>query len=516
MEDLLLGIDVGTTGAKAALVDVCGNLQGVCQAEYPLFHVRPGWVEQNPEDWWQATCKAVRNVLAIVPLAPERILGLAVSSQGPTLLPLDRSGQPLRRAMIWMDRRAEAEALHLAKSLGTDEIHRITGNRPDAFFVAPRLLWMSVHERELFARTRMFVQINGYINYRLTDSFTLDHVHAALLQLRNYTTGDWSTPLCGLCRVEPLQFPSVVPGTHIGGEVSFRAATATGLRVGTPVMVGTVDSCAAALEAGVIGPGVAVEMAGTSTVFMFPNDQGLKEPALIAQPHVVPSIHLLLGAMVSSGASLQWFRDQFGHTKNPGTNKPNVEAFDVLTQQAAQVPARSEGIIFLPYMMGERSPLWHTNARGVFFGLSLASSRPALVRALLEGVAFALRHNMEIAVRAGAEIREVRSVGGCSRSTVWNQIKADVLGRPILLLRDGIGAPYGDAIIAGLGAGIYADIRKSLAQMVQVQRCFEPNKKTREQYDRFYKIFLKIYEHLKDDFDHLAEAMQSDYNKSCP
>ena len=409
--DLLLGVDVGTSAVKAALVDILGNLQAVCRAEYPVFHVRPAWVEQDPEDWWQATCRAVREVLGSVPRGPERVLGVAVSSQAPTLLPLDRAGRPLRRAMIWMDRRAEAEALRLAELMGAAEIHRITGNRPDAFFVAARLLWMKTHEPELSARTGRFVQVNGYINHRLTGSWTMDQVHAVLLQLRHYSTGEWSKVLCDACGVEPSQFPEVVEGSRVQGEVTREAADSTGLRAGTPVMAGTVNGSAAALEAGVVEPGVAAEMTGTSTVFLMPNDRGLTEPALIAMPHAVPGLHLLLGAMVSSGASLRWFRDQLGQPEMEAGSRQMADPFDLLTRQAAGVKVGSEGVIFLPYMMGERSPLWHTNARGVFFGLSLATSKAAMIRAILEGAAFALRHNMEVALRAGAEIREVRSRG---------------------------------------------------------------------------------------------------------
>ena len=510
--DLLLGIDVGTTATKAILIDVGGNLQGVSQAEYSTFHIRPTWVEQDPEDWWQATCKALSDLLRKVPNASDRILGIAVSSQGPTLLPLDSSKQPLRRAMIWMDRRSEAESAHLASLLGAGEIYTITGNRPDAFFVASRLLWLNIHEPDTFKRTNVFVQVNGYINYRLTDCLFTDHSHAALLQLRNYRTGDWSPPICEACGVEPTLFPEIAPGSQIQGEVSSRAAKATGLRAGTPVLVGTIDSCAAALEAGVTEPNVAVEMAGTSTVFMFSNDRNLTIPALIAQPHVIPGVHLLLGAMVSSGASLRWFRDQFGRSDAIGNDQSSIDGFDSLTQQADRVFPGSEGVIFLPYMMGERSPLWNTNARGVFFGLSLSTTRPALIRAIMEGVAFALRHNMESALRAGADIREVRTVGGCSRSNVWNQIKADVLGCPILLPRAAIGAAFGDAILAGAGVGVYRDLKKSLVDIAQVKARFTPNLETRDRYERLYEIFLNIYEHLRGDYDRLNEVMRMTYN----
>jgi len=505
VEPLLLGIDAGTSSVKAVLLDLRGNLRAVCQEEYLLHHLRSGWVEQDPEDWWQATCKAVRETLAMVQKGRERVLGLAVSSQAPTLLPLDRSGKPLRPAMIWMDRRAEAEAVRLAEVLGAEEIYRITGNRPDAFYMAARLLWLRNHEPEILKRTWKFAQVNGYINYRLTGRLTVDPAHAVLMQMRDYATGEWSEALCSACGVDPAQFPEVMEGHHIQGEVTARAAKATGLKVGTPVMAGTVDSPAAALEAGVAESGIAVEMTGTSTVVIIPNDRGLTEPALIAMPHALPGIHLLLGAMVSSGGCLRWFRDQFGTTANQATPEGSADSYDVLTRQAADIEPGSGGVIFLPYMMGERSPIWHTNARGVFFGLSLATPKAALVRAIMEGAAFALRHNVETAQRAGAAVREMRSVGGCSRSDLWNQIKADVLGMPVLLPRAAVGSPFGAAILAGMGAGVFPDILKSLSEMVHLDRRFEPDHANFEKYTQIYRVYRNIYEHLKSDFDQAAK-----------
>jgi len=504
MEPLLLGIDVGTSSVKAVLLDQRGVLHASAQAEYPLHHIRPAWVEQNPEDWWRGTCAAVREALAKVPHGAERVLGLAISCQAPTLLALDRTGRPLRPAMIWMDRRAEAETVRLAEQIGADEIYRITGNRPDAFYLAARLLWLRNHEPEVLRQTWKFAQANGYINYRLTGRLTLDNSNAVLLQMRDYHKEEWSAVLCSACGVDPAQFPEVLAGYCPQGEVTAEAAEASGLRAGTLVMAGTVDSPAAALEVGVVEPGIAAEMTGTSTVIIMPNDRGLTEPSLIALPHALPGIHLLLGAMVASGGCLRWFRDQFGQQEIQAASEGKGDAFDLLTREAAGVEPGSGGLIFLPYMMGERSPLWHTNARGVFFGLSLATPKAALVRSILEGTAFALRHNMEVAMRAGADVREVRSVGGCSRSDVWNQIKADVLGRPLLLPRTSVGSPFGAAVLAGMGVGVFPDVRKSLLEMIQLSRRFEPNPANHERYLRTYQVYRDIYEHLKGDFDHLA------------
>lgn len=496
---------MGTTAAKAALFTVEGKLQALGQAEYPLHHLQPGWVEQDPEDWWRAVCLATRQALGSIANGAARVAGVAVSSQAPTLLPLDRAGKPLRAAMIWMDRRAEAEAAKLDEHAGPGQIWRITGNRPDAFYVAPKLRWLKNHEPALLERTHRFVQANGYINYCLTGEFGLDTAHAGLLQLRNYSTGEWSAPLCEACGVEPSQFPEVKPAHSTQGQVTAEAAEATGLRAGTPVMAGTVDSAAAALETGAVEPGVAAEMTGTSTVLIIPNDGSVTEQALIAMPHAIDGIYLLLGAMVASGASLRWFRDKLGHAEMEAAARHNLDAFDLLAQQAAAIPLGSQGVVFLPYMMGERSPLWHTNARGVFFGLSLATPKGALVRAILEGTAFALLHNAEVAGRAGIHITELRSVGGGTRSALWNQIKADVLGIPILLPEASVGASFGDAILAGMGLGLYPDVQRVLANMVKIKTRYEPNPENHSRYQAVYKIYRNLYEHLRKDFDDAAQ-----------
>ncbi len=491
-EDLLLGIDVGTTGAKSVLFDALGRVRGQGAAEHPMSHVGPAWVEQNAEDWWTAVCSATRQALEGV--AEEQVKAVAVSSQAPTLLALDRDGQPLRPAMIWMDRRAEAEAATLADQIGDGEISRITGNRPDAFYVAAKLRWFHQHEPQLAARAARFVQINGYINYRLTGEFSMDPVHAALLQLRDHATGEWSGALCDACGVEPSQFPPVRAGHEIIGQVRRESAAVTGLRPGTPVVVGTVDGAAAALEAGVVDAGVAGEMTGTSTVMQIPNTTGIRERAFISIPHALPGRDLLLAAMVASGASLRWIE-----TVTEGS-------IDRLLAEAATAPAGSDGVVFLPYMMGERSPLWHTNARGVFFGLSLATPRAALVRAVLEGTAFALRHNAEVAAAAGIELREIRSVGGGTRSDLWNQIKADVLGVPVLLPEASTAAPFGDAFLAGLGVGLIADPYRALRDMVKIRRRYAPNAARRERYDEVYQVYRRIYEHLREDFDYARQG----------
>lgn len=505
---LFLGVDVGTTAAKAALFAPDGHLVGFGQTEYPTTYLSPGRVEQQPEDWWNATCAAIQGALAAVPQADQRVVGVAVSAQAPTLIALDRSGKPVRPAMIWMDRRAEAESAYFDQKLGKGATYKITGNRPDPFYVAAKILWLKNHEPDHFAQTAQFVQITGFINYRLTGQWTLDNAHAALLGLRDSKADDWSAELCGICGVEPSHFPPIFPGHQVQGEVTREAAEATGLRPGTPVMVGTVDGAAAAVEAGAVEAGTAAEMTGTSTVLIMPTPRGKFNPAFIAMPHAIPGLHLLLGAMVASGASLRWFRDQLGALEVQQAGEAGRDAFDLLTEQAAQVSVGSDGVLFLPYMMGERAPLWHTQARGVFFGLSLSTTKGAMIRAILEGTAFALRHNVEVARESGAALKEIRSVGGGTRSALWNQIKADVTGLPVMLPKTSVGAPFGDAVLVGIGLGYYPDPAAALREIVQIKTEYTPDPERHRRYNALYSLYRSIYDHLRTDFDWLANVMR--------
>ena len=504
MNDLVLGIDVGTTAVKAVLFDVEGKPQGIGQVEYPTHILRAGWVEQNPDDWWEATCGAIAGATATVSDAAERVAAVSVSAQAPTMIPLNGHRQPVRPAMIWMDRRADAEAQELADLMQEEGLFAVTGNRPDPYYVAAKIRWLYRHEPEFLAQTEHFVQINGYINLRLTGELTLDYSHAGLLQLWDIGSGKWSDKLLEACGVTERHFPEPRTGHHVCGEVTPTAAVETGLRAGTPVVVGTVDGAAAALEAGVVEAGVAAEMTGTSTVMIMPTAAGNRHESLIYMPHALDGVHLLLAAMVASGASLRWFRDEFGGGETFMAERLNLDVYDLMAQQADDVDVGSDGVIFLPYMMGERSPIWNSNARGVFFGMSLKTTRGAVIRAVLEGVAFAMRHNMEVANTAGVSFHEVRSVGGGSQSALWNQIKADVLGVPVLVPEISVGAPFGDAILAGMGAGWYDNPRDVIQQSVRIRERYVPDRERTERYAEIYPLFRSLYESLHPNFDSAA------------
>jgi xylulokinase len=507
--DLLLGVDIGTTSAKAALVGADGTLVATAQRAYPLHHVRPNWVEQNPQDWWRGACTSIKEVLASVRNAPSRVAGVAVSSQAPSLVVVDGRGMVIRPAMIWMDRRAEPEASALGDMFGFSEVVARTGNRPDAFFVAAKLRWLRNHEPETLAPDRRAMLSNGYIVFRLTGEPSMDRSHATLLQLRDVTEDTWLPELCEWCGIDPGQFPDPADAHSVAGTVTRRAAEESGLRIGTPVMVGTVDGTAAALEVGASHEGIAAEMTGTSTVVLFPTRTACPSNELITMEHALPGMWLLLGATVASGASLSWFLEEFGADTRRQAQRQHRDPFELLTEMAARVGPGSDGVTFLPYLMGERSPLWHANARGVIFGLSLSTTRAAVVRSILEGTAFALRHNVEVAAANGIALEEVRAVGGGAKSALWCEIKADVLGRELIVPDAAVGAAFGAALIAGVGMGLMEDLGQTSRRLFREAARYVPNQSNRARYDDGYALFCDLYQHVRDDFDRAARLVDA-------
>ena len=491
MQELLLGVDVGTTATKAVLVDTSGHIISQGRAEYPTKYLQAGWVEQDPNDWWLSFCQAVE--IAQAGASGAKISGIAISAQAPTLIAVDANGVPVRNAMIWMDRRAQSEADELASEFSN--ISQLTGNRADPYYVAAKIKWLIKNEPANYEKTKYFLQIPGYLNYKLTGKFGIDSAHASLLQLRNADNSKWADEVMKFVGVSEDKFPQIANSIVLQGEVL--SNNQSKIAAGTPVYFGSVDGCSAALEAGVIDPGVVAEMTGTSTVLLMPTDGNNFNDAFVAIEHAIAGRQLRLGAMVASGASVAWLQ------QNILKGEQSVEQ---LSKDAQDVAPGAEGLIFLPYMMGERSPIWHTNARGVFFGLSLTTTPAMMFRAVLEGTAFALAHNVEIGKASGIKIDEIRSIGGGSKSGLWNQIKADVLGMPIAVLEDSVGAAVGDAYLAGMGSGLFKDIRQTLKTNVKIEARFTPDQKVHAYYQERYARFRSLYESIKDEFDKSAPS----------
>jgi xylulokinase len=493
----ILGIDIGTTTVKAILYNSKGAVIQSGQQEYPIHYSERSWVEQNPEDWWQVLAQLLRKLMTSLADSNLQILAIGVSSQAPVFIALDEAGKPLDRAMIWMDRRAEEEAQLLAETVGEETLYALTRNGADPFYLAAKLLWFQKYKPKAFEYTYKIVQANGYINYRLTGAFTMDNVHASLTQLYDVKQKGWSADILRTFHIPAAILPDVYEGSAIIGVVSAKAAQETGLLAGIPVIAGTVDGAAAALEAGVCVPGVAVEMTGTSSVLLMSNDREWSSPKLITMDHALPGQTLNLAAMSSTGASLKWFRDEFYQADE------TQDVYSLINQEAGQSNSHND-IIFLPYMMGERSPIWDTDARGVFFGLSLKSTRADLVRSIMEGAAYALRNNLEIMQQSGERTNSLLIIGGTAKSQLWNQIKSDVLDREIEIIEDSGGATLGVAILAGVAVGFYRHPSFLAEQDTRIKRKVTPTGGMQHFYNQKYEVFLELYQQTKQQFKKLS------------
>ncbi len=514
MKDLLVGIDIGTTSSKAIVCDGRGTVLASASQEYPTHFLHPNWAEQDPEDWWRATCFVLHEIFTKHGVDARRIAGIAVSAQAPTIVPVDSTGRTLAMAQLWMDRRAEVECRWLHETIGEETISSINGGRIDPYYFAPKLLWIKNHAPDTLRNTKCALLCNGFIVHKLTGSFSLDLSQGPLSLFFDSANLRWSETLLERMGLDAVLLPPLRACTDIVGEVSASAAEATGLIAGTPVVAGMCDGTAAALESGLVDVGDAVEMTGQSTVLLISSERPYLGNQLIPLVHAVPGRYLTIGATVASGGALKWFRDTLWEDKETRLRRElsrtgqgdrvTGSVFDEMTALAATSPVGANKLIFLPYLYGERSPIWDSDARGVYFGVSLATSKADMVRAVLEGAAFALRHNVEAAAKGGFPLKSLGCVGGGAKSALWNQIKADVLNRPLTLPKVGVGAPLGDAMVAAAGVGLHASVEAAVKAMVSRGEEFYPNVQAAEAYERLYQVYVGLYPALRESFRELA------------
>jgi xylulokinase len=503
---LLIGIDVGTTGLKAVVANTDGTLLAQCSEEYPTAYPQPNWAEQDPEQWWRACCSVVPRALQLAGAQGEEVAGIGVSGQGVGVVAVDADGGPLRPAIIWLDRRSDAQCARLRELVSEEEVTAINGARIDSFYLAPKWLWVKEREPEVYRETVAVLQSNGYLVQKLTGARRLAVSDGPMTLFFDAGTLKYHEGLAARMGIDLEKMPQLAQCAEVVGEVTREAAAATGLRAGTPVVAGAVDGTAAAVEGGLLEDGDATEMTGQSTVVLICSSRPYLGRDLISLVHGVPGKYLAVGGSTAAGGSLRWWRDQLADAERSQAEREGRDPFQLLDELAAGSPPGANRLVFLPYLYGERSPIWDTDARGVFFGLSLSSTKADMVRAILEGAAFGLRHNVEAAARAGFKVKALNCVGGGARSAVWNQIKADMLGIPVRLPAAASGAAMGDVMMAGVGVGVYRDFAKAKAAVFRITREFLPNEANRKMYDDLYDVFLGLYPSLKESYVRLARA----------
>lgn len=447
---VLLGVDIGTSSAKGAAFDRSGRCLATAEIAYRHSVPRPGWAEADAEEWWRATREILRRLVDVTGRGAVDAVG--VTGQAPTLVAVDADGRAVRPAILWLDVRSEEEAQEAAARLGEDA-ERIGGNRLHAYYLGPKLAWLRRHEPDHYAAAATVLQSHSFSLLRLTGARMTDYSSAALCApLYDARARAWSPEMSARLGVERRLLPDLGPAHAVAGRVTEEAARETGLVEGTPVVVGGADFAASTLAAGVTDPGEACLMLGTAGNLIMPFTEGPFDTRLINAHHVGCDRHLALGATLA-GAVQRWFRDAMA----PGV------AFETLDREAAAIPAGAEGVRCLPYLQGERTPVWDAGARGAYVGLSLAHGRGHLYRAVLEGIAVSFRHCLEVARESGLELREVIAVNGGARSALWRQILCDALGVPLSYLPESPGAPAGAAILAGIGAGVLPGVETAKA-----------------------------------------------------
>lgn len=505
VKEVIVAIDIGTTNVKCVVADREMRVIADCVSEYKTHSVGIARFEQDCEDWWTHTKIALSCALAKAGLSPSCVIGIAVSSQAPTMLPVDANGKAVHPALIWMDRRSDAQCAQMKDNIGADRVFEITGNTADPFYTYGELLWFKQECPEAFERTHCVLQCNGYVNLRLTGEFTIDRTHASITQCYDVTKGCWDEEMLRAFSVPAGILPRVVECDEIIGGVCEAAAKETGLRPGTPVLGGSVDGAAAALEGGVLKSGDAVEMSGTSSVLLVGTAEKHCSPNLTYMYGAIPGQHLLLGCMSTTGGALKWYRDEL-FAQGEGNAYERMNKI-ILADCPEPTP-----LVFLPYMAGERAPIWDTHAKGAFLGLTFDTREADMLRAIQEGAAFALMDNLTEAKMAGAKIDRLRAVGGSTNSDIWMQIKASVTGMPIEIPSQNLGAPGGLLALLASKLGDYASIEEACGAILKIERTVEPVERWIEWYKDQFEIFKAYYKGCKEVFRMSDKARQKKWN----
>ncbi|HVP55638.1 MAG TPA: xylulokinase [Candidatus Eisenbacteria bacterium] len=492
----LLGIDVGTGGTRAVLIDGQGKFVASCTAEHaPFASPQTGWAEQDPRDWWRATCESVRQVIAASGSAPSDIAAVGFSGQMHGAVLLDASGDVLRPALIWCDQRTAEEARELTGQIGEAQLIAWTCNPALTNFTLTKLLWVRKHEPQVFERFRTLLLPKDYVRFRLTGKCGMDMADASGTLLLDVAHRRWSREMTHAVGLDPACLPPLFESPDVCASVSDAGAAATGLPQGTPVVAGAGDQAAGAVGLGIVSPGAVHATIGTSGVVFAATDRPALDPKgrLHTFCHAVPGRWHVMGVTQSAGGSLRWFRDNFG-TLITDARDP----YDRLSEEAAAVPPGCDGVLWAPYLMGERTPHLDPRARAALIGLAANHGRGHIIRAILEGVAFSLRDSFSIFAEMNVPVTNIRLGGGGARSPLWRQIQADVYGHAVEVVEAEEGSAYGAALLAGVGAGTWSSVDEACASAVKVATRVNPDPQASARMNQQYEIYRRVYPALRE------------------
>lgn len=503
----VIGVDIGTSGTKTVLFDEKGNAVSSFLVEYPLYQPKIGWAEQDPEDWWNATYTSINNVIKQSGVNPADIKGIGLSGQMHGLVMLDKDGNVLRKSIIWCDQRTTAEADELTEKVGKERLVEITGNPALTGFTAAKILWVQKNEPELYAKTAKILLPKDYIRYKLTGEYATEVSDASGMQLMDIKNRCWSDEVLEKLNIEKNLLGKMYESCEVTGKVHQEAAKLTGLNEGTIVVGGAGDQAAGAVGNGIVKTGIVSSTIGTSGVVFahMDNIQIDKEGRVHTLCHAVPGKWHVMGVTQGAGLSLKWYRDNFCHAEMDAADGMGVDPYYLMDKQAEKIAPGCEGLIYLPYLMGERSPHNAPNAKGVFFGLSAKHTKYDMLRAVMEGVSYSLNDCMSVIKEMGIDASEVRASGGGGKSKLWRQMQADMFGCDINTINVSEGPALGVALLAAVGAGIYSSVPEACEAAISVKDTMKPIQENVETYKNYFPVYQNIYKSLKPQFSAAAD-----------
>jgi xylulokinase len=506
-----VGLDLGTTAVKLLAVDEEGTILARASEEYPLHHPEVGWAEQDPADWWAATKRGLNSLMADPAVDPAAVAGVGLTGQMHGSVFLDEDGDVLRPAILWNDTRTTEQCDEILDVVGEERLIELASNPPFEGFTAPKILWVMEHEPEVFDRTDHILLPKDYIRYKLSGDFATDVSDASGTLLLDVGERAWSDELLADLSIPREHLPEVYESPTVTGGVSEAASEATDLPAGTPIVAGAGDNAAGAVGTGVVDDGDAWGSIGTSGVVFVATDDERTDPEGRVHTfcHAVPDTWHVMGVMLAAGGAFRWFADTLGGPEAQVAELLGEESYDLLTEEAATVDPGSEGLVFLPYLNGERTPHRDANARGVFFGLSSRHEKPHVVRSVLEGVTYGLRDSLRIVRELGVDVDELKASGGGAKSPLWRQIQADVFDADILTPAVDEGPAYGAALLAGVGADVHEDVEAACDRAVAVTDRVEPDPAARRVYDEYYDVYESLYPALEEAFDRNVDAIDA-------
>jgi xylulokinase len=505
--EYVIGVDLGTSGTKTVLFSTDGQPIASKTIEYPLYQPQNGWAEQAPEDWWHAACGSMKEVISKSGINPKDIKGIGISGQMHGLVMLDKAGNVLRRSIIWCDQRTAAECDEITNKVGASRLIELTANPALTGFTASKILWVRNNEPEIYEKCAHILLPKDYVRYMLTGEFATEVSDASGMQLLDVPNRCWSDEVLSKLGIDKSLLAKVYESPEITGKVTAQASELCGVPAGTPVVGGAGDNAAAAVGTGTVQDGIAFTTLGTSGVVFAHTDKLSIDPK--GRVHTfccaVPGAWHVMGVTQAAGLSLKWFRDNFCDAEMAAAKGMKKDPYYLMDKQAENIPIGAERLLYLPYLMGERTPHLDPNCRGAFIGLSAMHTRQHMLRAVMEGVVYSQRDSVEVLRGMGVKINDMLACGGGGTSPLWRQMLADVYGCPVKTVVSKEGPALGVAILASVGTGIYKSVQEACKEVIKTNPAQNPIAANSAEYEKFYKMYTELYPALKESYAKLAK-----------